>query len=122
MDIKIYKALSDESRLKILNLLIQQELCVCEIEVILDMSQSNVSRHLNKLKSAKIVVYKKESQWAYYTISNMFIEDNNYLYEHLKNKFSFDDQLLEDLDKLNSLKKQHAICDEIRGNKIIKND
>lgn len=90
MDTEIFKALSDESRLRILNLLVRKELCVCEIEAILDMSQSNVSRHLNKLKIANIVTSKKESQWAYYKLSDKFIEDNGHLYEHLKNCFDRD--------------------------------
>lgn len=120
MDIEIYKALSDENRLRILNILIQKELCVCEIELILDMNQSNVSRHLNKLKNARIVVFKKDSQWNYYAINDKFIEDNNYLYEHLKNKFSTDEALLKDMYKLSSLKKQHEICNEVKDNKFIK--
>ncbi len=86
----------------------------------LDMSQSNVSRHLNKLKNAKIVVCKKDSQWNYYAINDKFIEDNNYLYEYLKNKFSSDEDLLKDIYKLNSLKKQHEICNEVKNNKFIK--
>ncbi len=48
--VNMFKALSDENRLRIMSLLIREELCVCEIEVILELSQSNVSRHLNKLK------------------------------------------------------------------------
>lgn len=103
MDIEIYKALSDESRLRILNLLMQRELCVCEIELILEMSQSNVSRHLNKLKHADIVVSKKKSQWVHYTIRKEFIEKNHYLYEHLRDKFSMEDMFLRDIDKLPAL-------------------
>ncbi len=120
MDIEIYKALSDENRLRILNILMQKELCVCEIELVLNMSQSNVSRHLNKLKNAKIVICKKDSQWNYYAINDKFIEDSNYLYEHLKNKFSADEDLLKDMYKLSSLKEQHEICNEVKDNKFIK--
>jgi ArsR family transcriptional regulator len=114
LHIEIFKALSDESRLRMLNLLMQKELCVCEIEAILDMSQSNVSRHLNKLKNAAVVISKKESQWTYYKINSSFIEQNVFLYEHLKNKFSVNNELLEDIDKLKNLKEQTVMCAERR--------
>ncbi|MCR3921686.1 MAG: metalloregulator ArsR/SmtB family transcription factor [Firmicutes bacterium] len=109
MDIEIYKALSDESRQRIFNLLMQRELCVCEIEKILEMSQSNVSRHLNKLKNANMVVSKKDSQWAYYSISDTFINNNHYLYEHLCHSYTKNDILLQDRDKLHATKQ--ANCD-----------
>lgn len=103
---EIYRALSDENRLRIINVLMKKELCVCEIETILNISQSNVSRHLNKLKAAEIVTSKKESQWAFYKLSNKFIEENGYLYEHLKQSFSKDEQLNEDATKLSALEMQ----------------
>lgn len=112
MDIEIYKALSDESRLRILNLLMRRELCVCEIEFILEMSQTNVSRHLNKLKNANIVTVKKKSKWAYYSINESFIENNPKLYEHLQFSFQSDDQLNEDMNKLISLEKNEAFWSE----------
>lgn len=110
LNIDIYKALSDESRLRIMNILMQKELCVCEIEVTLDMSQSNVSRHLIKLKNVGMVESKKESQWAYYSINKNFIEDNYHLYNHLKISFSTDIQFNEDVSKLNSIAPQKDIC------------
>jgi ArsR family transcriptional regulator, arsenate/arsenite/antimonite-responsive transcriptional repressor len=73
---EIFKALSDENRIKIFNLLQNNELCVCEIETILNLSQTNASRHLTKLKSAGILEMRKEYQWAYYKISEKFICDN----------------------------------------------
>jgi len=106
MDTEIYKALSDESRLRILNVLMQRELCVCEIEVILGMSQSNASRHLNKLKQAGIVTSKKESQWAYYDISNQFAVEHANLCKHLAKSFQADEVLLKDIEKLSMLKEQ----------------
>ncbi len=110
MDVEIYKALSDESRLRILNILMQRKLCVCEIEIVLEMSQSNVSRHLMKLKNADIVLSNKEAQWVYYAIDDKFINNNHYLYAHLKNEFSKDEALLKDIEKLYS---DQIKCEEI---------
>ena len=103
MNTEIYKALSDENRLRIISVLMQRELCVCEIEAVLNMSQSNVSRHLNKLKAAQIVTSKKESQWAFYKLSDKFIEENGHLYKHLQESLSQDAQLNEDATKLRTL-------------------
>ncbi len=68
--VNMFKALSDENRLRIMSLLIREELCVCEIEVILELSQSNVSRHLNKLKSDKMIDFHKKAQWVHYFSSD----------------------------------------------------
>ena len=66
----ILKALADENRLRILNLLRNGELCVCDIEAVLGIKQSNASRHLNRLKTAEIIVSEKKSQWVYYRLKD----------------------------------------------------
>lgn len=73
--IKIFKALSDETRLKILKLLEKGELCVCEIVFFLQMSQPKVSFHLNILKDAKLVKIRKDSTRIFYSLNdeNLFI-------------------------------------------------
>ncbi|MCO5382960.1 MAG: metalloregulator ArsR/SmtB family transcription factor [Methanosarcina barkeri] len=57
--VSIFKSLADENRIRILNLLRNGELCVCDIEAVLGVKQSNASRHLNKLKMAEIIVSEK---------------------------------------------------------------
>jgi ArsR family transcriptional regulator len=64
----VFKALSDETRLRILNLLHEQELCVCNIMETLQISQSKASRHLIYLKNAGLVTDRKQAQWAYYSL------------------------------------------------------
>src|SRR5665647_2288037 len=66
----ILKALADENRIRILNLLRNNELCVCDIENVLGIKQSNASRHLNRLKIAGIIVSDKKSQWVYYRLKD----------------------------------------------------
>lgn len=68
--VDLFKALADENRLRILNLLRNGELCVCDIEAVLDIKQSNVSRHLNRLKMAEIINSEKKSQWVYYRLND----------------------------------------------------
>ena len=62
------KALSDETRLRIVNLLYDKELCVCDILKVLDITQTKASRHLAYLKNNGFVKDRKEAQWSHYTL------------------------------------------------------
>jgi len=115
--IEIFKALGDENRIRILNLLIRQELCVCEIETVLEITQSNASRHLNKLKSAGVITNEKKSQWVYYRVDNKFIEENNLLYEFLKNKMDENTQWIRDVERLKKYKNSNFTCEQLREDK-----
>ena len=64
--INLFKALSDESRLRILFLLRKNELSVNEIVSVLDMGQSRISRHLKILSDAGLLSFRKEGLWAFY--------------------------------------------------------
>ena len=63
------KALSDETRLRIINLLYEGELCVCDVMEVLQISQAKASRHLIYLKNAGLAKDRKVAQWAYYSLS-----------------------------------------------------
>ena len=69
------KALSDETRLRILNLLFERECCVCEVMQVLDISQTRASRNLNLLYDAGFLKLRKEGLWAYYSIDKTKLED-----------------------------------------------
>ncbi|MBI4804895.1 MAG: winged helix-turn-helix transcriptional regulator [Desulfovibrio sp.] len=66
----LFKALTDETRLRIVNLLSQGELCVCDLTHALNMPQSTVSRHLATLKNAGVVTDRRCRTWAYYRLSD----------------------------------------------------
>lgn len=104
--IDIFKALSEESRLRILTLLLNGELCVCEIEECLDMTQSNVSRHLSNLKSSGILDSYKRAQWTYYKISENFKEENHNLWLYLEKKLKDLPSYKVDIDKCNESKRR----------------
>lgn len=72
--LSIFKALSDETRLRILKLLEHGELCVCDIVSALDMIQPKVSFHLGVLKDAGLIKDRKQGKWIHYSIddSDMF--------------------------------------------------
>lgn len=67
---ELHKALADETRLRILALLLELgELCVCDVETGLDISQSRASRHLTMLRQAELVEDRRDGQWVYYRIA-----------------------------------------------------
>ena len=67
----MFSSLSDPTRLKILNLLMdKKELCVCHLMEGLNMSQSKISRHLRYMYNAGLVEYRQEERWMHYSISS----------------------------------------------------
>jgi ArsR family transcriptional regulator len=109
--IDILKALADESRLRILSQILKGEMCVCEIEHCLSLTQSNASRHLNILKKAGILDSYKNAQWTYYKISDEFMNNNKELYDYLKIKVSTLPFYLDDCSKLEDCKLQN-LCNK----------
>jgi ArsR family transcriptional regulator len=67
--LSIFKALSDETRIRILKLLEKGELCVCDIVAALDMIQPKVSFHLCVLKEAGLLKDRKQGKWIHYSIN-----------------------------------------------------
>jgi ArsR family transcriptional regulator len=74
-----FKGLADINRLRIINLLLQGELCGCDIQYVVGSSQSNVSRHLAYLKRSGLVVDRREGYRVYYRL----IQDNKPEYKGL---------------------------------------
>ena len=98
--LKILKSFSDETRLRIINLLFEKELCVCDIMETLQITQAKASRHLIYLKNAGLVKDRKQAQWVYYSIAKneniKLISD--LVYENLRNIVEFNKDL-ENLDR-----------------------
>lgn len=65
---RVFRALADETRVRIVALLGQGELCVCHLEKALDMKQSTVSRQLGVLRAAGLVDTRRDGSWIYYRL------------------------------------------------------
>lgn len=65
----LFKAFADSTRLRILNLLLEGELCVCDLCEALDIIQPTVSRHLSHLRRAGLVTGRREGKWMHYSIT-----------------------------------------------------
>jgi ArsR family transcriptional regulator len=71
---EIFKVLSDETRTKIVCLLLGDELCVCDIADILEMSLPAVSHHLRILRNMRLVKYRREGKQAFYSLDDEHID------------------------------------------------
>ena len=88
---QIFKACSDESRLRILHLIFENDdMCISDLEKILDFTQTKTSRHLTYLKNSGILTFRRDHHWVFYAIKDE-------VYEILKQIFQFlrKDQLLQ---------------------------
>lgn len=102
----ILKTLGDDIRIRILGLLLKRELCVCDIESILELSQVNASRHLARMKIAGILTSRKDAQWVYYTLNPKFIKAHSALIDSLSAELMKRSDHKRDIRKLSAVKKK----------------
>lgn len=76
--VEILKGLANETRLKIVCLLIENELCVCELMEVLGMNQSCISNHIKILRSLGIIEAKREGKWIFYSIPKNKMDKSTY--------------------------------------------
>ena len=97
-----FQALSDESRIRIMNLLFAvEELCVCDIQTVLDISQPKASRHLAYLKHAGLVDDKRKGLWMIYSLHPPEDEVHNKFLQKLREICFMTPELQHDLEILN---------------------
>lgn len=108
--VKLLKALSDKNRIRIIKLLQQKTLCVCEITAILDLATSTVSSHLSILKDTDIIGDMKSGKWVDYYL-NTHSEDRfvNGLLPLILFWLNSDEQVQHDLEKLKTTHRED-IC------------
>lgn len=95
-----FKALGDGNRLRILNLLLHGELCVCDIQYVLGSSQPNVSRHLAYLKNSGLVLDRRDGFRIFYRLAEPRHGTRKRLFEFLQEAYKHEQQLQEDTQRL----------------------
>ena len=95
---KIFKALSDKNRLRIVNMLAAKSLCVCEINAVLPLSQSTVSGHLRVLKEAGLVADTKDGLWVEYRLNRKHPQAGVFL-EFIEKAVAEDGSLLRERER-----------------------
>jgi ArsR family transcriptional regulator len=97
---RMFRAFSDRTRLRILHLLLPGELCVCHIVDVLDLPQPKVSRHLAYLRSAGLVLARKQGLWNYYRLAPAKSDFHEKLLECLGTCFKEVPELARDAEQL----------------------
>ncbi|MBC8059689.1 MAG: winged helix-turn-helix transcriptional regulator [Clostridiaceae bacterium] len=112
--IQILKALSEETRVRILNLLMHGGLCVGELEVLLNINQSNASRHLSTLKNASLITYEKNAQWIFYSINKDTFEKYSFIKELLEIELPKLNLYVKDKERLQEYKSSGKTCLDLK--------
>ena len=99
--VKLFKALSDETRIRILKVLLERECCVCEVMQALDITQSRASRNLGILEDAGFVKSRRDGLWIVYSIDEQ--RTNSYvapLIELLRRSLVNEETVSQDRERL----------------------
>jgi len=97
---RLFKALGDDVRLRIIALLAHGELCVCHIEAALELTQPNASRHLAILRAAGIVSHRRRDKWVHYRLAEQPNEECARQLNALTATFAKKDVLRKDVARL----------------------
>jgi ArsR family transcriptional regulator, arsenate/arsenite/antimonite-responsive transcriptional repressor len=115
--VKAFKALSDETRLRILNLLLERECCVCEVMQALNISQPRASRNLSTLYDAGLLKLRREGLWALYSIDREGLREHySNLVEAVRKALEGNETALQDRQRLRSAKRIGPGCVLARTN------
>lgn len=108
--VKVFKALGDRNRLRILKMLQQKKMCVCELSAALGITRPSVSRHLGLLRDAGLVQDERSGQWIDYSLCKDTI--NEYapvIQSHLKEWINDDPKIRADIKKIKNLDRE-VLC------------
>lgn len=104
---QLFKAFSEEARIRIIHLIRNnEEMCISDLEMILDYSQTKTSRHLTYLKNTGILKFIKRDQWVYYTIK----EDYVFLVDQILSWVQKDLELVKDQESFKTMYANNALA------------
>lgn len=106
--LKVFKALSDSTRLRIIMLLLKKELCVCELTFILKMAQSRISHQLRILRDVDLVEDSRDKKWIIYRIPDSIRENLGYLLKGIKRELKNSKEIKEDAARLETCLKEEV--------------
>ena len=102
--IKVFKAVADKNRMRILKMLEKKKMCVCELSAVLEITQPSVSKHLSILKNAGLIQDERNGQWIDYSLCtekiNIYIP---VIQSSIKNWLNDDVVIQSDLQKTKTL-------------------
>jgi ArsR family transcriptional regulator, arsenate/arsenite/antimonite-responsive transcriptional repressor len=111
--VKVFKAVADPNRVRILKMLQQKKMCVCELSAVLGITQPSVSRHLSMLRDAGLVRDERNCQWIDYELCEEKI--NQYapiLMKHIRTWINEDQRVSRDAAMLKTLNRE-KLCKKV---------
>ena len=102
--LKVFKALSDPNRLRIIKMLEDKPLCVCDIKDVLGLANSTVSKHLSLLRDAELIHDEKTGKWVYYSLNKKPTE------KYVNRLLPLVDEWLEDHPQVRKDQRQAKSC------------
>ena len=112
-DLELFKACADETRLRLLVLIAERELCVCELVEVLRMPQGKISRHLAVLRRAGLVEDRREGTWIFYSLRRADTALARRLRAYLKGEARATAAAVADLERLSQLSDCGDDCSEV---------
>ncbi|MGM0397195.1 MAG: ArsR/SmtB family transcription factor [Bacillota bacterium] len=108
----IFKVLSDQTRLRVVVMLYKEELCVCELVGVLDVSQPKISKSLSKLRDLNLVEDDRKEKFVFYKLKKDNLMLNKIIEQILENKDEYP-QLAEDMERLAEKEKYLDQCNPV---------
>lgn len=112
---QLFRALADRTRLRIVNLLARGSLCVCDIQRILEQPQSSVSRHLALLKSAGLILDRRDGMRTFYALTASDSRLMRAVLGAIRAHLAADGEYRADLDELTRLRARGECHEEPKG-------
>jgi ArsR family transcriptional regulator, arsenate/arsenite/antimonite-responsive transcriptional repressor len=108
--VNIFKALGDPNRLRIMKMIAEKELCLCEIREILDLSSSTVSQHLTILRDAGLLLDAKDGKWVNFRVNDKSnLKHIRAILALIRESFDDDDMVRDDRKKVRTVNRR-TIC------------
>ncbi len=115
--LRAFKSLSDETRLRILNVLVERECCVCEVMQALDISQSRASRNLGLLYDAGFLKSRRDGVWTVYSIDDDSVRQYlPQLVQMVRQELKDNKEMVLDMERLKTAERVGPGCAEVCGN------
>ncbi len=108
--VSVFKALADQQRLRILNILLDGEICVGDLVTVLGEPQPTISRHLRILKSSELIVGRKQGLWVFYSLSQPTLGFSAAIQEAWKLQAQDDPQMSTDRQLAQQLRQEDGCC------------
>ena len=112
----VFRAFAHQTRLRLLNLLLRGEVCVCDLCTVLGVLQPSISRHLGYLKRAGLVTERRRGKWKYYSVIKTPTGLHRTLLRCVRTCFKDVDLLRADLSRLEKLQRGVGRC-EVRDDR-----